>query len=158
MKKITCTLNGQQRSFDIEPDEIFLDLLRRSGLTGTKRGCDTGMCGACTVIVDGRAVNGCILYAFQVDGRTVETIEGVGDFDRPHPLQTAMADAGAVQCGFCTPGMVMAAKALLDRKPDATEADFLQYLDGNLCRCTGYVKIKQAMLSCSTAAQTGEES
>ncbi len=149
MKTITVNLNGKKRSFDIEPDELFLDLLRRSGLTGTKRGCDTGMCGACLVILDGRAVNACILYAFQVDGRTVETIEGVGDFDRPHALQTAMADAGAVQCGFCTPGMVMSAKALLDKKPDAGEEDFRRHLDGNLCRCTGYVKIRDALLSCS---------
>ncbi len=153
MKSITFTLNGRERSFDIEPDERFLDLLRRSGLTGTKCGCDNGMCGSCTVIVDGRAVNSCILFAFQVAGRIVETIEGIGDFDRPHPLQTAMADAGAVQCGYCTPGMVMAAKALLDQKPDAGEEDFRRHLDGNLCRCTGYVKIRDALLSCSAGAR-----
>lgn len=153
MKTITCTLNGVERSFDIEPDETLIDLLRRHNLTGTKRGCDTGMCGSCAIILDGKAVNACILYAFMVHGRTVETIEGVGDFDRPHALQTALADAGAVQCGFCTPGIVMTAKALLDQKPDATEADLCHHLDGNLCRCTGYVKIKEAVLSCSTAAK-----
>ncbi len=156
MKSITFTLNNEKRSFDIEPDETLIDLLRRSGYTGTKLGCDTGMCGSCAVIIDGRIVNACILFAFQVDGRTVETIEGVGDFDRPHPLQTAMADAGAVQCGFCTPGIIMAAKALLEQKPNATEEDFNRHLDGNLCRCTGYVKIKEALLSCSSA--TGGQS
>lgn len=158
MKTITVTLNGQKRSFDIEPDEVLIDVLRRNGLTGTKLGCDTGMCGSCAIIMDGRTVYACILYAFQADGRTLETIEGVGDFDAPHPLQTALADAGAVQCGFCIPGVVMAAKALLDEKPDATEEDFNQHLDGNLCRCTGYVKIKEAVLSCSTAAEKGEAS
>lgn len=156
MKSISFTLNGKKRSFEIEPDETLIDLLRRSRLTGTKRGCDTGMCGSCAVILDGRAVNACILFAFLVDGRSVETIEGVGDFDEPHPLQTAMADAGAVQCGFCTPGIVMTAKALLEQKPDATEKDFNLHLDGNLCRCTGYVKIKEALLSCSSA--TGDKS
>ncbi len=149
MKTIEFTLNGALRQFDIEPDETLIDLLRRVGLTGTKRGCDTGMCGSCAVIMDGRAINACILFAFQAAGRTIETIEGIGDFDQPHPLQVAMADAGAVQCGFCTPGIVMTAKALLEEKPDADEADFRQHLDGNLCRCTGYVKIKEALLSCS---------
>lgn len=157
MKQITFTLNGRERQMDIAPDESLIDLLRRQGMVGTKRGCDTGMCGSCAVIIDGRAVNACIYYAFQVEGRTVETIEGVGDFDRPHPLQTALADAGAVQCGFCTPGFIMTAKALLDQKPDAGDADFRQHLDGNLCRCTGYVKIEQAIRSCSTAAKGDAE-
>lgn len=157
MKKIEFTLNGALRQFDIEPDETLIDLLRRIGLTGTKRGCDTGMCGSCAVVMDGRAVNACILFAFQAAGRTIDTIEGVGDFDQPHPLQVAMADAGAVQCGFCTPGIVMTAKALLDEKPDADEQDFRQHLDGNLCRCTGYVKIKEALLSCSANATVSGE-
>lgn len=148
MKTITFQLNGAERTFEIEADETLIDLLRRHQLTGTKRGCDTGMCGSCAVILDGRAINACICYAFQVDGRSVETIEGVGDFDRPHPLQTALADAGAVQCGFCTPGVVMCAKALLDQNPQATEADLVRHLDGNLCRCTGYVKIKEACVQC----------
>ncbi len=156
MKEITFTLNGEVRTFRIEPDETLIDLLRRNQLTGTKRGCDTGMCGSCAVIMDGRAVNACILYAFQVEGRTIETIEGVGDFDRPHPLQTALADAGAVQCGFCTPGMVMTAKALLDQQPNATETEIKKHLDGNLCRCTGYVKILDAVIQCA-APGTEEE-
>ena len=156
MKHITFTLNGREQQMEIAPDETLIDLLRRKGLTGTKRGCDTGMCGSCAVIIDGRAVNACIYYAFQANGRTVETIEGLGDFDRPHPLQTALADAGAVQCGFCTPGFIMTAKALLDQKPDAVEADFNRHLDGNLCRCTGYVKIKEAICSCSTASEGGD--
>lgn len=152
MTTITFTLNGQKRSFDIEPDETLIDLLRRSGLTGTKRGCDTGMCGSCAVILDDRAVNACILFAFQANGRVVETIEGIGDFDSPHRLQTALADTGAVQCGFCTPGIVMTTEALLRGKPDASEEDFNQHLDGNICRCTGYVKIKEALLGCSARA------
>jgi aerobic-type carbon monoxide dehydrogenase small subunit (CoxS/CutS family) len=140
-RTISFTLNGAKKEFSISPDERLVKLLRRSGLTGTKEGCDEGTCGACTVIVDGRAVMSCIMPAFLVDGRRVETIEGVGDFDRPHPLQQALADAGAVQCGYCTPGLIMSAKALLGEKPDASEEDIRTHMDGNLCRCTGYEKI-----------------
>lgn len=146
-KTISFTLNGVKKEFAIAPDERLVKLLRRSGYTGTKEGCDEGTCGACTVIVDGRAVFSCIMPAFLVHGRTVETIEGVGDFDRPHPIQQALADAGAVQCGYCTPGLVMSAKALLDQKPDATDEDLRTHMDGNLCRCTGYEKIWVALRS-----------
>ena len=112
---------------------------------GTKRGCSEGVCGSCTVILDGRAVYSCILPAFQVQGRSIETIEGVGDFDSPHPFQKALAEKGAVQCGYCTPGMVMSAKALLDADSRPSKAKAKEYMDGVLCRCTGYEKIWEAL-------------
>ena len=144
-KRITFTLNGERREFDIDPDEKLLWLLRRSGCTGVKFGCGEGVCGACTVIMDGRAVYSCLLYAFQAEGREVWTIEGVGDFDRPHPFQKALVEEGAVQCGYCMPGMVMSAKALLDKTPGPTDAELKEKMDGNLCRCTGYEKIHAAL-------------
>ena len=113
---IHLTLNGESRAFTVEPRETLLHVLReRAHLTGAKKGCDLGECGACTVIMDGRAVNSCCVFAIEADGSTVETIEGIGTADEPHPLQQAFIDAGAIQCGYCTPGMIMAAKALLDR-------------------------------------------
>lgn len=144
---IRFTLNGQEREFAIAPGERLVKLLRRSGFVGTKEGCDEGTCGACTVIVDGRAVMSCLLPAFLVHGRTVQTIEGVGDFDKPHPIQQALVEAGAVQCGYCTPGMVMAAKALFDACPNPSDDDIRVHMDGNLCRCTGYEKIWAALRS-----------
>lgn len=115
---IHLTLNGESRAFTVKPQETLLHVLReRAHLTGAKKGCDLGECGACTVIMDGRAVNSCCVFAIEADGSTVETIEGIGTADEPHPLQQAFIDAGAIQCGYCTPGMIMAAKALLDRDP-----------------------------------------
>lgn len=115
---IHLTLNGESRAFTVEPQETLLHVLReRAHLTGAKKGCDLGECGACTVIMDGRAVNSCCVFAIEADGSTVETIEGIGTADEPRPLQQAFIDAGAIQCGYCTPGMIMAAKALLDRDP-----------------------------------------
>jgi len=143
--QIEFTLNGERKAFDVEPNEKLLELLRRSGYTGTKHGCGEGKCGACTVILDGKAVYACLLYAWQADGREVWTIEGVGSHDAPHPIQDALIEAGAVQCGFCTPGFVMSAKALMDEKPEPCDDDIRMYLDGNLCRCTGYVKIEDAV-------------
>ena len=124
---IHLTLNGESRAFTVEPQETLLHVLReRAHLTGAKKGCDLGECGACTVIMDGRAVNSCCVFAIEADGSTVETIEGIGTADEPHPLQQAFIDAGAIQCGYCTPGMIMAAKALLDRDPHpAREFHFL---------------------------------
>ena len=143
---IELELNGQLQRFEIAENETLLYLLReRAGLTGAKKGCDLGECGACTVIMDGRAVNSCCVFAVQADGRRVETIEGLGSPDHPHPLQQAFIDAGAIQCGFCTPGMIMAAKALLDRNPRPSRAEIRQALSGNLCRCTGYEKIERAV-------------
>ena len=144
--EITLTLNGTERRFQVEEQETLLHVLReRAGLTGAKKGCDLGECGACTVIMDGRAVNSCCVFAVTADGSQVETIEGIGTADHPHPLQQAVVDAGAIQCGFCTPGMIMAAKALLDRNPHPTAEEIRQALSGNLCRCTGYEKIERAV-------------
>lgn len=145
MKRISLTLNGAPHEVDIDPDESLAALLRRLGFTGVKIGCQEGVCGACTVILDGRAVNACHVYAFQAAARTVETIEALGTFDQPHRLQRALADEGAVQCGFCMPGMILSAKALLDTCPHPDEATLKEHLDGNLCRCTGYEKIQSAL-------------
>ena len=145
--EITIQLNGVRRQFLVGEEETLLEVLRnRAGLTGTKRGCDSGECGACTVILDGRAVNSCCVLAVQADGCQVTTIEGLGERTHPHPLQEAFRDAGAVQCGFCTPGMVLTAKALLDRNPDPSREEIQEAMSGNLCRCTGYAKIEEAVL------------
>lgn len=144
-KNIVFTLNGHRREFRIGPGERLLDLLRRAGCLGVKFGCGEGTCGACTVVVDGRAVLSCLMPAFQAQGRDVWTIEGLGDFERPHPIQTALVDAGAVQCGYCTPGVVMSAKAMFDENPVPSDEEIRLHLDGNLCRCTGYEKIWAAL-------------
>lgn len=144
--EISLRLNGREKRFRVEERETLLQVLReRAGLTGAKKGCDLGECGACTVILNGRAVNSCCVFAVQADGGSVETIEGLGTPDKSHPLQQAFIDAGAVQCGFCTPGMILAAKALLDREPRPSRSAIRQALSGNLCRCTGYEKIEQAV-------------
>jgi len=129
---IHLTLNGESRAFTVEPQETLLHVLReRAHLTGAKKGCDLGECGACTVIMDGRAVNSCCVFAIEADGSTVETIEGIGTADEPHPLQQAFIDAGAIQCGYCTPGMIMAAKALLDRNSHPTREEIHAAMSGN---------------------------
>ena len=154
--QISFQLNGAHKTFQATQEQTLLHLLReQAGLTGAKKGCDLGECGACTVILDGRAVNSCCVFAMQADGRTVETIEGVGSAGSPHPLQQAFIDAGAIQCGFCTPGMVMAAKALLDQNPAPSRGEIQHAMSGNLCRCTGYEKIEQAVLM--AAEQIGKE-
>jgi carbon-monoxide dehydrogenase small subunit len=124
----------------------LLDLLRYDlGLTGTKEGCDEGDCGACTVIVNGKVVTACLVLAVEADGATITTIEGLHKGDTLHPIQQAFVDSGAVQCGFCTPGMILTTKALLDEIPNPSEEDIKHYLEGNLCRCTGYTKILDAV-------------
>lgn len=146
MSTVTLTLNHERRSFEAEPQETLLHLLReKARLTGVKCGCELGECGACTVIYNGRAVNSCCVLAEQADGSDVVTIEGIGTADEPHPLQQAFMDAGAIQCGFCTPGMILSAKALLDRVPHPDEETIREALSGNLCRCTGYSKIIEAV-------------
>ena len=146
IKKISFILNGTSVTFETEPDETLLNVIRdKADLTGTKRGCDLGECGACTVIMNGKAVNSCCVPAAMAEGAVIETIEGIGTAEHPHPLQQAFVDAGAIQCGFCTPGMIMAAKALLDANPDPTRQEIREALSGNLCRCTGYVKIEEAV-------------
>ena len=146
MSTVTLTLNHERRSFQAEPQETLLHLLReKARLTGVKCGCELGECGACTVIYNGRAVNSCCVLAEQADGSDVVTIEGIGTADEPHPLQQAFMDAGAIQCGFCTPGMILSAKALLDHVPHPDEETIREALSGNLCRCTGYSKIIEAV-------------
>ena len=155
-RRITLRLNGEERTFSVSQQETLLELIReKAGLTGTKKGCDLGECGACTVILDGRAVNSCCVFAAACDGAAVETIEGIGTPDHPHPLQVAFKELGAIQCGFCTPGMILAAKALLDRNPRPTRQQVIDALSGNLCRCTGYAKIEQAVLAAADRLSLG---
>jgi carbon-monoxide dehydrogenase small subunit len=143
--KIELTLNGTKTALDIEPDELLATVLRREGFSGLKRGCQDGSCGACTVVLDGMAVRSCLLFAAQAAGRELFTIEGLGTLDEPHPLQVAFVEHGAVQCGYCVPGMLLSAKALLDKNPTPSRQEIVEALDGNLCRCTGYVKQIEAV-------------
>ena len=142
---IAFEVNGEKKEFAAKTNETLLDLLRRYGLRGAKKGCDSGDCGSCTVLVDGKTALGCLMLAVQAHGRKVTTIEGLGSPTEPHPIQTAFVQAGAVQCGFCIPGMILATKALLDANPEPKEAEIRHALDGNLCRCTGYVKQVEAV-------------
>ena len=146
------TVNEEPREITVEPWWTLLDVLRdQLELTGAKKGCDRGDCGACTVLLDGNPIVSCTTLAVQAHGRRVTTIEGLMNEGQPHPLQQAFVDVGAVQCGFCTPGMVLAAKALLDENPSPTEDDVREAIAGNLCRCTGYAKIVEAVLSVAHA-------
>jgi aerobic carbon-monoxide dehydrogenase small subunit len=150
---ITVTVNGQQHVGEVEPRQLLVYFLRESlGLTGTHTGCDTSNCGACTVHVDGEAVKSCTVLAVQTDGRAVTTIEGMASDGELHPLQTAFWENHGLQCGFCTPGMIMAAADLLERNSSPSEADVREALAGNLCRCTGYQNIVKAVM-----AAAGEE-
>lgn len=143
---LTLTVNGEQRTLEVGADELLVDVIRdRLGLTGTKIGCNEGECGACTVILDGRAVNSCLIPALKAQGSTLVTIEGLSDGQTLHPLQQAFIDHGAVQCGYCTPGFIMSAKALLDANPHPTRDEIREAIAGNLCRCTGYVHIIEAI-------------
>ncbi|NQS89441.1 (2Fe-2S)-binding protein [Patescibacteria group bacterium] len=145
-KTLHLKVNGEEYQLKVEPQEILLDVIRdKINLTGTKRGCDSGDCGACTIIMDGKAVNSCLVLALEADGKEILTIEGLAKKGQLHPLQKAFVEYGAIQCGYCTPGMIMSAKALLDENPDPTEEEISKAIAGNLCRCTGYVKIVQAI-------------
>jgi len=145
-QKIELEVNGKTHGVFVEPWKTLLEVLREDlGLTGAKMGCDDGNCGACMVIVDGQAIKSCLMLAPQARGKQILTIEGLGSPETLHPLQQAFIDHFAVQCGYCTPGMIMTAKALLDEKPEATEEDIRENLHGNICRCTGYVKIVEAV-------------
>ena len=146
--EIEITVNGRKRWFDVEPNKLLLNLVRDElYLTGTKYGCGIGECGACTVLLDGEAVQACMVLAVDADGKSVETIEGVADGDKLDPIQEAYIEEGAIQCGFCTPGFIMTTKALLKENPDPSEAEIREYLKGNYCRCTGYVNIIKAVQS-----------
>jgi aerobic-type carbon monoxide dehydrogenase small subunit (CoxS/CutS family) len=143
---VTLRVNGVERQSAIEENAILLDVLRESfGLTGTKRGCDLGTCGCCTVVVDGKAQLSCLTLACTVAGSAIETVEGVGSSEALHPIQRAYHELGASQCGFCTPGFIMATKAFLAANPEPTNEEIREALAGNLCRCTGYVKIFEAV-------------
>jgi carbon-monoxide dehydrogenase small subunit len=143
---VSTTINGDRLDFVCEPDETLLDCLRdRLGLTGAKEGCGTGDCGACSVILDGRLVCSCLVLGVEASNREIETVEGLADGDNLHPLQRKFIEHAALQCGICTPGFLMAAKALLDHNPSPTEEEIRFGLAGNLCRCTGYDKIVRAV-------------
>jgi carbon-monoxide dehydrogenase small subunit len=145
---IQLKVNGQQYELAVEPHWTLLETVREQlGLTGSKEGCGTGDCGACSMILDGKLITSCLVLAPEADGCEVLTIEGLARNGDLHPVQQAFIDAGGVQCGFCTPGMIMAAKALLDRKPRPSLEDVREGLAGNLCRCTGYTKIYEAVLA-----------
>jgi carbon-monoxide dehydrogenase small subunit len=142
---IAVTVNGQPLSARIPAETTLLDFLRDQGFIEVKRGCDKGDCGACTVIMDGKAILSCLTLALQADGSRVSTVKSLGTWERMHPLQKAFVEYEALQCGFCTPGMLLAAKALLDRNPHPTREQIREAISGNLCRCTGYQKIVDAI-------------
>ena len=144
--KIQFNLNGNDVSVTADPNKRLVDFLREDmGMTSVKEGCGEGECGACTIIYNGKAVTSCLMLAGQADGSTIVTLEGVSENGQLSYIQQAFVDAGAVQCGYCTPGMVLSAKALLDKKPDATDEEIRRAMSGNLCRCTGYSKIIKAV-------------
>ena len=145
-KSINITVNNKPYKLSVEPNQTLLEILRiQWGLTGAKVGCNMGDCGACTVIMDGKPVNSCLVLAVQANGRNILTIEGVETEQGIHPLQQAFIDKGAIQCGFCTPGMILTANALVKETPDPSNEDIRNALRGNLCRCTGYENIMQAV-------------
>ncbi len=149
---VTTTINGEPEEFLCEPHDSMLDLLRGSlGLTGAKEGCGTGDCGACSIMLDGRLVCACLMLAPEAEGKRIDTIEGMAKGEALHPLQQKFLEMAALQCGICTPGVLMASRALLERNPDPTETEVRFWLAGNLCRCTGYDKIVRAVLE--TAAE-----
>ena len=144
---VTTSINGDETEFLCEPEETLLDVLRdRLGLTGTKEGCGTGDCGACSVAVDGRLVCSCLMLGAEAEGRDIATIEGMATGDQLHPLQRKFIEMAALQCGICTPGILVAAQSLLERNPDPSEEEVRYWLAGNLCRCTGYDKIIRAVM------------
>ena len=143
---VTTTINGDETDFICTPDDTLLDVLRdRLGLTGAKEGCGTGDCGACSVTMNGRLVCSCLVLGVEAEGAEIATIEGMADGETLHPLQETFIDKAALQCGICTPGILVAAKALLDKNPDPSESEIRYWLAGNLCRCTGYDKIIKAV-------------
>jgi len=157
-KPLRLTVNGQLHQVAVNPYRTLVEVLREDlGLTGTKQGCGEGDCGACTVLLDGVAVNSCLVLAVQAEGRQITTIEGLA---RPggalHPIQQAFVDHGAIQCGFCTPGVILRVKSFLDENPAPSEAEVRQGIAGNLCRCTGYQKIVEAVLAAATALQPAQ--
>lgn len=159
MRNIQITVNGTEHSLLVDEKRSLADFLRKDlNLIGTKIACNSGHCGSCNVLVDGKLVRSCTLPAIKADGKSVLTIEGLATPDGLHPIQQAFIEAGAVQCGYCTPGMILTAKALLDRNPDPTEQEIKKAFAGNLCRCTGYIKIVEAVLLAAKVLRTAERS
>jgi aerobic carbon-monoxide dehydrogenase small subunit len=146
VEQIHIIVNGRDYDLQIKPWSTLLEILRDDlGLTGTKEGCNAGECGACTIIMEGKAVNACLVLAAEADGREITTIEGLADGDKLHPIQEAFLEAGGMQCGFCTPGMILSAKVLLDANNSPTDEEIRKGLEGNFCRCTGYTKIIESV-------------
>ncbi len=155
---VNTTINGEAVEFLCEPQQSLLEVLRNVlDLTGTKQGCNDGNCGACSILLDGRLVNSCLVLAVEAEGHEITTVEGLADWQGLHPLQQSFIEQDALQCGFCTPGMLIAAKALLDRNPMPTEAEIRAWMAGNLCRCTGYDKIIKAVEAAAAAMTTEKE-
>ncbi len=146
MDQITISVNGKECELQVKPWATLLDVIREDlGLTGTKEGCGMGECGACTVIMDGQIVNACLILAVEANGKTITTIEGLSNGEELHPIQQAFVEIGGLQCGFCTPGMVLSTKVLLDRNHNPTDEEIKKGLEGNFCRCTGYTKIIESV-------------
>jgi len=162
-RPVTLSVNGEEHEIEIEPNRLLLQALREDiELTGTKEGCSIGVCGACSVIVDGRLVSSCLTLAIACQGKEITTIEGLAKDGALHPLQQAFLEYGGFQCGICTPGQIIAAKALLDANPNPSEEEVKEWMAGNLCRCTGYYKILESVMAVvegkvSTAVSKGEE-
>lgn len=154
--KIECTINGEPHSVEVPASRLFSDFLRDDvHLTGTKRGCETGICGACSVLVDGEVVKSCLMLAVQVAGRDITTIEGLAQGDELHPLQNSFMECGGLQCGYCTPGMIMASCDLLKNNPEPSIEEVQRGLSGNLCRCTGYTQIVEAIMHAAEEINRG---
>jgi carbon-monoxide dehydrogenase small subunit len=154
---LNITVNGEKHKLEVEPQHTLLEVIRQElGLTGAKEGCGMGECGACTVLLNGRPVDSCLVLALQAEGADIVTIEGLAEGDRPDPLQSAFVENGAVQCGFCTPGMILTSKAFLDQTANPGREEIKQALSGNFCRCTGYNKIVDAVQVCSETSAEKE--
>ena len=157
MELLHITVNGKELNKIVDPNQRLVDFLRNDlGLIGAKIGCGQGDCGTCTVIMNGRAIRSCVIPVLKAQDAVIETIEGLARGEKLHPLQEEFINKGAVQCGFCTPGMIMSAKALLDKNPDPTPEEVKKALKGNICRCTGYVKIEEAVLAAAARLREGE--
>jgi carbon-monoxide dehydrogenase small subunit len=157
MKEIEMIVNGNRHKVEVHPWETLLEILREKlQLTGTKEGCGLGECGACTVIMEGAAVNSCLIPAMEAEGKEVLTVEGLAANGKLHPIQQAFVAHGGMQCGFCTPGMILSSKSLLDRNPDPSEEEIREGIAGNFCRCTGYTKIIESIKAAAEAMKGGE--
>lgn len=156
--KLNTRINGKDYVLEIAPNAMLVDVLRQAGMKGVKNGCSEGSCGSCAVMIDGRPRNSCITLAGLAEGAEILTVEGMGTPEKPHVLQQAFVDSGSTQCGFCNPGSLIAAKALLDSNPNPTVDDVKDALDGNLCRCTGYVKRIDAVISAANSGKKAKKS